>query len=572
MSDARATEWIRRATSAWARASQVRTLYERLAEIFYPEREDFHHQHSLGLERYDRIMDAEPVLLRRELGDGFGGMLRPRGKDWFFARAKPTELNDQYDVSAWLDHVNERLREELYKPRTRFEIAMREADHDFVCFGTSIVAVTLNRKRDGLLFRCVHPRDVAFELDEEEHVSVLYQQLTVTADQAHRLFGDLPRHMAESLKPGADRHKQFKLWRVVAPKEQHDWRQRPPTTASTASLYIDPVEHKFLAEAHVRVNPFQVRRWMTVSGEGWGRSPCTSAALADSRTLNTAQRALLEGLEKAIDPPMGASSKVQAQEINLYAGGVTFLGDVDDVQRHFRPVQDGARVDYGMEFTRERREFLGRAMLQSLLRLPAEQQMTAYEASQRVEEWVRNASPVFEPMQADNADLMDRVLALALFEMHNRRGLFEPPPEAVLDEDGQREIVFEFEDRLAEARRRLKLYKTREFEQEIAAHAQVVSAGDPQKAQMVLAKINWDEVLKAKREAYPAKWFRSDEEAAEAAEMIELEQGGQRLLEMASQAPPELLGAGMDLLALPAPEDGEAAPVQNKAGQAFRYK
>lgn len=548
MEDPRAQRWLTRARSAWSQAAQMRQYYERVAEMFYPERMEFYTRgQSDGRDNTSRLFDGEAVLLRQELADGFGGMLRPRSQDWFYIRAKPLELNDDASVQMWLDHANERLREALYRPRTRFETAMRDNDHDFVTFGVSFLSVTLNRARDGFLFRCPHPRDMAFELDDEDEPSILYEELRLTPLQAEALFRgvQLPRHILEAVEQarrsgttGSERR--LSVWRVICPREEHEWRQQPPSHATVASLYIDPVTGQFLAEAHMRVNPYQVRRWQTVvSGEVWGRSPCTAAALADARTLNTAQRALLEGLEKAIDPPMGASDKVLGSEINLYAGGVTYLGDVDDVHRHFRPIQDGARVDYGLQFTQERRQFLSRAMRQNLLRLPEEREMTAYEASQRVEEWIRNAAPVFEPMQAFNADLMERVFSLALYDINNRAGLFDPPPEQL------GEITWEFEDRLAEAKRKRKLYRTREFEQEMTTFAQVASGGDPQMARQYLALVDWNEVLAAKREAYPAKWFKAPEQATEDIERIEMEQGGQRLLEMAQNAPPELLQMGL---------------------------
>lgn len=545
MADPRAELWLQRARAAWSHASQMRTFYERVGEIFYPERMDFHSQESDGRERYGHLFDSEPVLLRRELGDGIGGMLRPRAGEWFFPRAKGSAAEDP-QAQAWLDDATEKFRDRVYRPAARFEVAMRDADHDFVTFGTSILVSTLNRRRDGFFFRCAHPRNVAFELDEEEAVDVVFEELTLSARQLVKLFGRerLPVHMLQALDaaPSSGPLRSFKVWRIVAPKTEHDWRQRtPPTTATVASLYVDPVSCEFLAEAHMRIHPYHVRRWQTVvPGEVWGRSPVTSVALADSRTLNTAQRALLEGLEKAIDPPMGASSKVEGAVVNLFAGGVTYLGDVDDVRRHFQPIQDGARVDYGLQFTQERRQFLSRAMLQNLLRLPDQRNMTAYEAAQRVEEWVRNASPVFEPMQADNAELMERLFALALYEMNDKAGLFESEPP-----EGLEEIEFEFDDRLSEARRRLALYRTREFEQEMTQFAQVASGGDPAKAQIILAKVDWDEVLKAKRKAYPAAWLKDDRRAVEDMELVGLEQGGRRLLEMAQNAPPELLEAGL---------------------------
>ena len=532
MNDDRAKEWLRRANAAWAAATQVRTLYDAMAEVFYPERADFISQQTLGRERYEAIYDAEPARLRWDLQNSIGAMLRPRGRDWFLARAYPRHLNKVQVVREWCEDCTETTRELLYAQRANFAKAMSESDADYVTFGTSPISITPNNDRTGLLFRAIHPRDIAFELDNEGHVGVIYEQRRLSAAQLERMFGreKLGAPIQRALDRGGDRTQTFLVHRVVCPIEQHEGR-RAPTSARFWSLYIDPDQQTFLAEATFRTQPILVRRWSTVSGEAWGRSPVTSIALADARTLNVAQRAMLEGLEKAIDPPMLAASENIGGAINLYAGGVTYVeGDMGRPGEVLRPVQEAARLDYGMEFTRERREFQARTFLQNLLRLPADKTMTAYEVGERIEEFLRSAAPVFEPMEAENGQMMDIVFDIAM--QHN--AYLPPPPEL----EGQ-EVRFDFETTLSIAYRRLKLEKGRDLLTRLAETASIYPDAPKH--------VNWSAFMDDVFDGVGvADWRRDEEEVIQEQNEQLMAQRAQELLAAAQALPPEMTMEALD--------------------------
>jgi hypothetical protein len=301
-----------------------------------------------------------------------------------------------------------------------------------------------------------------------------------------------------------------------------------------------------------------IRRWMTVSGEAWGRSPCTSLALADSRTLNIAQRLLLEGLEKAIDPPMIANQETVSGPIQLMAGGVTYADGYNGrVGDHLQPVQEAARLDYGMEFTRERREFLSRVFLQNILKLPTDKNMTAFEVGERIEEFLRSAAPVFEPMEAENGVMMDVVFDIA---MQNEAYL--PPPDVLQG----REVRFEFETPLSIAYRRLKLEKARQLRAEIA---EVVAAGY-QDAPMYVA---WERMLEDIFDGIGVPdWAREQEDVVAQQNEQMMAQRAQELLQVAQSMPPEAMASltGGDmvdpaLMEQPVREQGAADPMAGMA-------
>ena len=60
----------------------------------------------------------------------------------------------------------------MYDPPALFTKATKEVDGDFAAFGQAALSVELNKNQDQLLFRCWHLRDMAWQYDDENNVSL----------------------------------------------------------------------------------------------------------------------------------------------------------------------------------------------------------------------------------------------------------------------------------------------------------------------------------------------------------------------------------------------------------------
>ena len=59
------------------------SLWQTLSELFYPERADFTVQRFLGDEMNNGLYTSYPIMVRRDLGNAFSTMLRPKEKEWY---------------------------------------------------------------------------------------------------------------------------------------------------------------------------------------------------------------------------------------------------------------------------------------------------------------------------------------------------------------------------------------------------------------------------------------------------------------------------------------------------------
>ena len=154
------------------------------------------------------------------------------------------------------------------------------------------------------------------------------------------------------------------------------------------------------------------------------------------------------------------------------------------------------------------------------LALPAQaQDMTAYEVSQRVQEYIRQASPLFEPLEdEDNAAVCETT-----FELLMRHGAFGPIDEIPQSLRGQ-DIGFRFESPLHEAIERQKGQKFMEAKALLAD----TLALDPTADANIDIRTAFRDCLNSI--GVPAKWIRSEEAAQEVIDEREQEQSAAQLL------------------------------------------
>lgn len=532
MSDSRAEEWLKRAEKVDAQHALKRSYYDAVAAIFYPERQDFLARRSAGAERYETIFDSQPSKLRYDLANQFGAMMRGRGTEWFRRTVSNKRLKNLPAVQAYCDDATETQRNILYAARSNFSRAKMEQDNDYVTFGESVGRQTLNRDRSGVYFETVHPRDIGYELSSDGEANLIYETVEYTGRKIGELF-PAGAGLSQKLKDLVEKKptETAKLRRVIIPVEEYEFaksKARPPRDAKFVSLYIDPEKRCVIPSAEGRdeavffSNPYLIRRWLTVSGESWGRSPCTMLALADARMQQSLRRSLIDAIELATDPPKIAQHDQVLSSFNFYAGGVTFVRAMDRQNGEpIRPLQLGAMPNWGLDLDARVTDFLRTCFFQNIFKLPDAGQMTAYEVAERIEEYVRAASPVFEPMEADNARDMERTADLA-----ERMGAFDTPP----DEMNGADKMFEFETPVSIAQRKLRAQQAMDVLQKTAAVAAIDRAAIHR---IDMVELHRDIVMGSGRSAY---WRGDSEEAASDIEAENEAAQAQQMLEMAKQA------------------------------------
>jgi len=495
-------------------------LYQTLADHFYPERADFTTTRNTGQELADSVVDSYPLLVRRDLGNAFSAMLRDG--EWFHIgiNGEPSHVGKM-----WLQFASSKLLRLFNHQSSNFTRATKEGDHDFATFGQCVISGELNRKANGLLFRCWHLRDVAWMDGINGQVECVARKWTPTYKDLVEYFGDnVHKYISSNVQKTpfntADvRH-------MVLPSHMYG-DDAITDRFPFVSCYID-VKHQHLMEVTGIKQPYYVvPRFQTIAGSPYAYSPATVVGLPDARTLQAMTFTLLEAGERYARPPIIATQKVIRGDVNLNPDGITWVDrDYDEKKGAALSTlpQDRGGFPMGMAMRDNIISVLNSAFYANKLSMPdTGHEMTAYEVQERMKQYRRENLPLFGPIESEYSA---KICELG-FQLAMDAGMLGSPydiPEELHDKDA----VFEFVSPLSSSQEEKK---ATQFSQ-TARLLSEVAAFDPN----VAHNVNFDVAL---RDAIlgtgsPASWLKSMEEVLNSRQLADTEAAMQQQVEQAA--------------------------------------
>lgn len=503
----------------FSKRSSLLNLWQEIAENFYPERADFTFQRDPGTDFAGILTTSYPIIVRRDLANYFSFMLRPVDKTWFKMSIADDD-NLPLDAKAWMEWATKIQRRAMYDPATQFIRATKEGDHDYASFGQCVISVELNRNRTHLLYRCWHLRDVAWAENEEGEVGTVVRKWKPTARDLVSLFGSSKVHPEVAAIAERAPFEEVNCRHIVVEADMADGKWNTPYV----SMYYDADHSHVMEQIGVYSKIYVIPRWQTVSGAQYAYSPATVAALPDARLLQSMAYTLLEAGEKHTNPPMIAVQEAIRSDISIYAGGITWVDAAYDEKMGevLRPLtQDKSGMPIGMDMMRDTRAMLAEAFYLNKLNLPTKApEMTAFEVGQRIQQYIRDALPLFEPMETGyNGSICEETFSLLL-----RSGAFGSPFDIPQGLRGTN-IQFKFESPLHEAIEREKGSRYMEGQQFVANTIQI----DPTAGLIIDSQKALRDVLDGI--GIPAKWVRSEEDVQKIIQQQQQQAQAQQMLQ-----------------------------------------
>jgi Bacteriophage head to tail connecting protein len=462
-----AKELRSQAEQIFRKRQPILTLWQEIAENFYPERANFTVSKSLGTEFASGLMTSYPLQCRRELCDAIGMMLRNTAKEWFKMGVSEDETIDN-DGKRWLERATAIQKRAMYDRRTQFSNVMKQGDNDYGTFGQDVIQVRLNRDRSGLMYKCHHLRDCAWmENEAAEKTFIVRKYKTYARD----LVEEFPETASQKVKAVAQKqpYTEIDCMHIMCEAQMYDGKAGE---FPWWSIYYDCTNEVQLEAVAQASREYSVERWQTVSGSQYAYSPATIVALPDARLLQAMTYTLLEAGEKIVNPPLIATEDVVRSDMSVYSGGVTWVDrDYDErLGEALRPMTiDSKGMPLSRDMQDDLRALLSRGFYLNKLALPQTRpEMTAYEVRQYVEQYVRDAMPLFEPME----DERNGQICELTFEELMRAGAFGTP-ESIPQSLQGKDIKFAFESPLQDAIAQQKGHKFLEMQSMIAQAVQL---------------------------------------------------------------------------------------------------
>jgi len=483
------------------------SLWQEQNDNFYPERADYTVTRSLGMDFASILTTSYPILCRRELQNIFSQMLRPKDKIWANVSVM---REDRVDLQGkrWLEWATNIQRRAMYDPVAKFERATNEGDGDYVTIGQCVITPELNRAGNALLYRCWHPRDCVWFDDENGDTTEVHRKWKPSVRQFCRTFPnykDPDGKIKDKLEK--DPFGTVEVRHIVMPTDNWRGMGAPGKKFNTpyVSVYICVDTQDVIEEVGIWNKRYVVPRWQTVSGTQYSYSPATVAALPDSRLIQAMTLVLLEAGEKAVTPPMVTPGGIIRSDVNLYAGGITsYDADYDERAGEVLRIipHDYTGFNFGMQLRQDVKEMIAKAFYLDKIDLPKlDKEMTAFEVSQRVSEYVRNALPIFAPTEVEyNGQLCE--ITFDLLMRGGAFGSFRDMPQSLRGQD----IQFKFQSPLHAA---LEMQKGTQFNNARAMLAEALQL-DPGSAYMIDVPVALRDALEGI--GTPIKWTRSDKQ------------------------------------------------------------
>ena len=524
--------------SLFSKRSSLMLLWQEQAENFYVQRADFTVSRQLGYDFAGDLMSSYPLLCQRDLSDQIGTMLRPTAKEWFKVSLQHG-VDPDNEGQRWLQYATKVMRRAMYSPAAQFSKAMKEGDGDYSCFGQTVTSVRLNKMRNGLLYRCYHLRDVAWVENADGKICAVFRKYKMSARDLSSTFPGKVHSKVTTLIQNNKPLEEVECMHMVVEADMYDDKGK----FEYWSLHYDCQNHHMMESVNTWNREYNVERWQTVSGSQYAFSPSTVAALPEARLLQSMTYTLLEAGEKATNPPMVVTKDAVRSDVSIFAGGMTWVDrDYDErLGDALRPLNiDSKGLPFGAEMAQDSRAMLMQCFYLNKLTLPQRApEMTAYEVGQRIQEYIRGALPLFEPMEYErNGQTCDLT-----FELLFRNGAFGSPqdmPKSL----SNKEIGFEFQSPLHDAIEAQKGQKFLEMSQLIATAIQL----DQSVAALPDTRVILRDVLDGI--AVPAKWLRPDEEVDAMIEQQQAQQQQAQLLaglEQGSVIAKNLSGANLPM-------------------------
>jgi Bacteriophage head to tail connecting protein len=454
-----AEELERKAESIKGKRMAIMPFWQELAENFHPFRAQFTRQFYLSEQFADILLTSYPLIVARELANSFAAMLRPRDQDWFSMTVDNFDGLDSQG-KRFLEYMTAVQRRAMYDARAQFARATKEADWDFAVFGNAVISRETNMAATALLYRCWHLKDTVWCEQYDGTVGEIYRFWNPPAQELKQKF---PKTYPKEIDNYIDNDplRERRCMHVVIPGDKYDrvplaGREEPLKFRTPwVSLYLDLESRSVMEAVGMYSRGYILPRWQTVSGSPWAYSPAAVAGLPDARLLQAMTLTLLEAGEMTVRPPIVATEQAVKSDLAIYAGGVTWVDAEYDERlgEAMRPlITTTGGLPIGEQMLKDTREMLSESFYLNKLGLPApDREMTAYETGQRIQEWIRSALPLFEPVETE----YNAVLCEDACEELLRLNAFGSPrffPQSLR----RKQIHFKFESPLHQATERKK--------------------------------------------------------------------------------------------------------------------
>lgn len=378
------------------------------------------------------IADPTATLAVRVCSAGLMSGLASPSRPWF--KVIPSARKLQIDAAAreWLDDIEDRMYSVI--AGSNFYNAFAQECEDLVVFGTA-PSIIYEDEED--LIRMYTPTNGEYFLASSASLRVngLYRLFVMTAAQIVDFFGvencppdiqelwnekgnslEVERQVAHAIEPNFEIGKD-KVGKIPG---NFTWREAYWVYGSSSPY---PLSKRGFVD-----QPFTASRWQTQSNDAYGRSPGMDV-LPDVMQLQVMTRRMAEAIEKQVRPPLVGSMELKNKPSSTLPGHVTYVSDIRE--GGMKPIYivnpDVNAMSQNIMAIEQRIQVGLFNDLFLMLEQKVNQEMTAYEVAQKIQEKLQVLGPVIEGLISESL----KPKLKRIFNILKRNGFIDPPPPSL---------------------------------------------------------------------------------------------------------------------------------------------
>jgi hypothetical protein len=519
----------------FAKKDRVDSINEEISRYMYPERSGFTSTLEEGEEFASHLTDSTPSMVRREFGDQLGAMMRQG--DWYQHKVGNKDVDRDPKARNYLEFMTSVTRSIIASRDSQFSRSAKDGEHDIAAFGMCAVQLCYTKDRSNVMFKTHHLKEIACAEGPEGLIDHVHRKCDMTAQAMAHWFGEgkLPEAAKQALKD-KNVESTFPVRHIIVPTHLYEPHRKFPKGAKWADIYVT-ADGKILQEMPAFTFDYVIPRLRIWPHSVYGYSSLALGALPQARMVQRMMATMIEAGELQVAPPIIAVDDAITSPIDFRPSGITYIDAQYDERlgQVLRPLELGKNVQLGADLLRDARQGLMEAFQINKLALNTATAKTATEARMMMENYIRNALPLFDPIESEwTGPLLDTLTQKVM-----RAGGFGPTmmvgdgmliPEDMPESLYGQDIEFEFKSSLRAARDAKMVEGYKEGLGLLGATAQI----DPNAIQEVDLRTSFRDAFGAVSGGR-ADWLVDPEEAAKARQAAEEKQAQQAALQQAGE-------------------------------------
>ena len=333
---------------------------------------------------HGEVLDITANNASQLLASKINGNLTSPSTRWFEIRFQDDEMNDNVDAKEWIEEVSNIIFMTLQE--SNFNLQAAELYYDLVSFGTTAIVEEVEGNK--VVFANISIRDFYFEETYSGGVARFYHREQLTPYQIVDKHGieNVPQSIVEKMSDEKTATEKMDVIKCIYYREEvkgiRTDKPLPPEMRPVGCKYVlkETAEMIGTEDGYYEM-PVFIPRWRKETASKWGRSPARDA-LPDVLSINSAKADDALARAKTINPPVIVSQRDVLSDIDLEAGGMTVLKDINGI----KVLESGFNHQISMEYINVLTENIRQVFFVDSLELKQSPAMTATEVNARREQ------------------------------------------------------------------------------------------------------------------------------------------------------------------------------------------